>query len=88
MTLRELGEKDVIQIRTGEKLGRIDDVIFDEKSAALQSVVLRGRAHLFGLLGYDEDLVIPWQAIRNIGVDAIMTDVELDAARRRERRCQ
>ena len=41
MTLRELGEKDVIQIRTGEKLGRIDDVIFDEKNAALQ---LRGAA--------------------------------------------
>ena len=38
MTLRELSEKDVIQIQTGEKLGRIDDVIFDEGSAALQSV--------------------------------------------------
>lgn len=45
MTLRELSEKDVIQIQTGEKLGRIDDVIFDEGSAALQSVVLRGRSH-------------------------------------------
>ncbi len=88
MTLRELSGKDVIQIRTGEKLGRIDDIIFDEKSAALQSVVLHGRAHLFGLLGYDEDLVIPWQAIQNIGVDAIMTDAEPDAGQRRGRRCQ
>ncbi|MFR3226056.1 MAG: YlmC/YmxH family sporulation protein [Blautia massiliensis (ex Durand et al. 2017)] len=88
MTLRELGEKDVIQIRTGEKLGRIDDVIFDEKNAALQSVVLRGRAHLFGLMGYDEDLVIPWQSIRNIGVDAIMTDVEPENLQRRGRHGQ
>ena len=33
MTLHELSEKDVIQIKTGENLGRIDDVIFDEGAA-------------------------------------------------------
>lgn len=89
MTLRELSEKDVIQIRTGEKLGRIDDVIFDEGSAALQSVVLRGRSHFFGLMGYDEDLVIPWHSIKKIGVDAIMTDVETDPVQPgSRRRCQ
>ena len=59
MTLHDLSEKDVIQIKTGENLGRIDDVIFDEGTARLQSVVLRGRSHLFGLMGYDEDLIIP-----------------------------
>ena len=72
MTLQELCEKDVIQLQSGENLGRIDDVIFDEKTASLQAVVLRGRGHLFGLLGYDEDLVIPWAALQTIGTDVIM----------------
>lgn len=36
MTLRDLNEKDVIQLRTGENLGRIDDFIFDENTAKLQ----------------------------------------------------
>lgn len=87
MTLHELSEKDVIQIKTGENLGRIDDVIFDEGTARLQSVVLRGRSHLFGLMGYDEDLIIPWEALKTIGTDVIMVDAEpLPVQRRAGRR--
>lgn len=85
MTLRDLSEKDVIQLKTGENLGRIDDIIFDEGTARLQSVVLRGRAHLFGLLGYDEDLILPWEAIRTIGADAVMVDAEPLPVQRRHR---
>ena len=33
MTLRDLSAKDVIQLKTGENLGRIDDVVFDEPAA-------------------------------------------------------
>lgn len=87
MTLQDLSEKDVIQIKTGENLGRIDDVIFDEGTARLQSVVLRGRSHLFGLMGYNEDLIIPWEALKNIGTDVIMVDAEpLPVQRRAGRR--
>lgn len=87
MTLHDLSEKDVIQIKTGENLGRIDDVIFDEGTARLQSVVLRGRSHLFGLMGYDADLIIPWEALKNIGTDVIMVDAEpLPVQRRAGRR--
>lgn len=31
MTLRDLSNKDVIQLKTGENLGRIDDIVFDER---------------------------------------------------------
>lgn len=88
MTLHDLSEKDVIQIKTGENLGRIDDLIFDEGGAKLQSVVLHGRGHLFGLLGYDEDLIIPWESIKNIGADVIIVDAEPLPVQRRGRRCQ
>ncbi|MGN0983266.1 MAG: PRC-barrel domain-containing protein, partial [Gemmiger sp.] len=76
MTLRELSEKDVIRVKTGENLGRIDDISFDETSAQISSVILRGRGHAFGLLGYDEDLIIPWQALQTIGTDVIMADAD------------
>lgn len=88
MTLHELNEKDVIQIKSGENLGRIDDMIFDENTAQIQSVVLRGRGRLFGLLGYDEDLVIPWEAIQTIGTDVIMVNAEPLPVQRRTKRCQ
>ena len=53
MTLRDLSEKDVIQ------------------------VVLHGRARMFGLLGRDDDLFIPWAAVKTIGTDVIMVDAEV-----------
>ena len=37
MTLRELSGKDVIQLKNGENLGRIDDLAFDENGGRLQS---------------------------------------------------
>ena len=51
MTLRDLARKDVIRLSNGENLGRIDDIEFDEKSARLTAVVLRGRIRCLGLLG-------------------------------------
>lgn len=84
MTLRDLSSKDVIQLKTGENLGRIDDVVFEEHGARLQSVILRGRAHCFGLLGSDEDLILPWESVKTIGTDVVMVDAEpLPGARRR-----
>lgn len=74
MTLCDLKHKDVIQFKTGENLGRVDDVRFDEVDARLQAVILYGRRRLFGLLGRDEDLEIRWQDIKSIGLDVVMVD--------------
>lgn len=76
MTLRELSGKDVIQLKNGENLGRIDDLAFDENGGQLRSVILRGRAHCFGLLGCDDDLILPWESIRSIGTDVVMVDAD------------
>ena len=40
MTLRDLSEKDVIQLKTGENLGRIDDLAFED--GQITQVVLHG----------------------------------------------
>lgn len=84
MTLRELSGKDVILLKTGENLGRIDDLAFDENGGRLQSVILHGRAHCFGLLGCDDDLILPWESVRHVGTDVVMVDAEpLPGAKRR-----
>ena len=87
MTLRDLKCKDVIQYRTGENLGRVDDVRFDEVEARLQAVILHGRLRLFGLLGRDDDLEIGWQDIKSIGLDVVMVDVAEPSGRTNKRRC-
>ena len=73
MTLHDLAEKDVIRIQNGENLGRIDDILFDEGSGRIQSVLLRGRGRM---LGYDDDLLLPWESIRRIGADVVIVDAD------------
>ena len=43
MTIRELCEKEVVQLEQGVCLGRADDLAFDPATARLQSLILLGR---------------------------------------------
>ena len=45
--------------------------------ARLQSLILLGRPRLFGLLGRDDSLTIPWQEIETIGTDAVLVHTAL-----------
>ena len=80
MTIRELCEKEVVQLEQGVCLGRADDLAFDHATARLQSLILLGRPRLFGLLGREENLTIPWQEIETIGTDAVLVHTQLPSA--------
>ena len=80
MTIRELCEKEVVQLEQGVCLGRADDLAFDPATARLQSLILLGRPRLFGLLGREENLTIPWQEIETIGTDAELVHTQLQSA--------
>ena len=64
--------KDVISSSDGDRLGFVGDVELDTQNAALTAIVIRGRYRLFGLLGREEDTVIPWEDIEVIGEDTIL----------------
>lgn len=76
MTLYELCQHDVISVSTGANLGKVDDLSFDDKTASVLGIVMYGRLKLFGLLGREEDTVIPWQDIRKIGSDVILVETK------------
>jgi len=80
VTIRELCEKEVVQLEQGVCLGRADDLELDPATAQLQSLILLGRPRLFGLLGRDESLTIPWQEIETIGTDAVLVHTQLPSA--------
>ena len=75
MTFRELCSKEVVQLKDGACLGRVDDAELDADTARIGSLLLLGRPRLFGLLGRDETLTIPcfrasacrWGIIRSGG---------------------
>ncbi len=77
MTFRELCSKEIVQLQNGACLGRADDLELDPATAQIQSLLLFGQPHFFGLLGRDETLTIPWKEIERIGVDAILVNTSL-----------
>ena len=64
MTVYELCERDVVNVTTGQNLGKVDDISFEPETASITGVILYGRLKLFGLLGREEDRVFPWEAVR------------------------
>ncbi|MBQ2691927.1 MAG: YlmC/YmxH family sporulation protein [Clostridia bacterium] len=68
----EFGYKEVIDLSDGSRLGYISDVEIDIESGQVRSAVIPGRLRRFGLLGREDDKVIPWEHIEKIGEDIIL----------------
>lgn len=75
----DLHYKEVINIKTGCKLGFPDDLEFETHTAKITKLIVYGRAKCFGLLGREEDFIIPWSDIEVIGEDTILVTCEFPA---------
>ena len=82
----ELKYKEVIDVHTGLRLGYICDAEFDDKEGRIIAVVTPGRAKLFGLLGREDDYVLPWDSIAKVGSDIILIEITGELTRRKRRR--
>ena len=79
----DLRYKEVIDVHTGFRLGYVCDAEFDDKEGRLVSLVTPGRSKLFGLLGREDDYVLPWTSIVRIGTDIILVDLQESCQRRK-----
>jgi YlmC/YmxH family sporulation protein len=68
--------KDVIDIRTGRRLGELVDVEIDDETGRITAIVVPGDSKLFGFLGSSPDVTIPWTRIKKIGPDCILVEVD------------
>lgn len=72
----ELKNKQVVCVKNGCVLGYISDVIISTESGKLEEIVIFGRPRLFGLLGHEEDIIIPWGDIEVIGRETILINTD------------
>ena len=82
----ELRYKEVIDVHTGFRLGYVCDAEFDDTDGKFMSLITPGRAKLFGLLGREDDYVLPWCNIVRIGSDIILVETKDEFIRRKPRR--
>ncbi len=79
----ELRYKEVIDIKTGMRLGYVCDGEMDEKEGRLLSLITPGRPKWLGLFGREDDYIVPWNEIVRIGEDIIMVELGAEPPRRR-----
>ena len=74
--ISELYCKEVICLRSGQRLGFITDVRIELPCGKITGVIVPGRCRMFGVCPPREDYLIPWECIRRIGPDLILVDVK------------
>nr|WP_294678260.1 YlmC/YmxH family sporulation protein [uncultured Blautia sp.] len=77
MRLRELKQKEIINICTCKSLGTPVDVEFNCETARLTALIVPdpGRFCCWWW-GREREYVIPWECIRQIGEDIILVEIE------------
>ena len=73
-SLEELKSKEVIDIKTGERLGYIDDVRMDTENSEVLSLLIYGGYRFLGIFGRESDTEIPCASVKVIGDDIILVD--------------
>lgn len=81
--MTQMRYKEVINVSDGMRLGFIYDMVFSPETGRVTGLVIPGRSRAFGLLGREDDYVIPWESIKRIGDDIIIVDIK--GSYRRER---
>lgn len=77
MRLSLLTGKEVINLGDGARLGIIDEceLTFDCKSGRIHSILVPNRNSLFSFFSESRTVTIPWQAIKRIGDEVIIVDL-------------
>lgn len=72
ITLEEIRRKAVVNTTDGACFGYADDLVADTETKQVLALLIKGRLKLFGILGREEDVLIPWEKIETIGKDTIL----------------
>lgn len=81
MRLSELAGKEIINMHDGGRLGVVaeTDLVVQAKTGQLESIIIPNHGNFFSIFKDEKYLVIPWQAIKKIGSEVIIVDLNTPA---------
>ena len=82
MLFSELKCKEVICVSDGRRLGFVSDVRIKMPEGVVCDLIVPGPCRFVGLIGRQDDFVIPWSCICQIGPDIILVDVHPEDCRK------
>ena len=75
--IAELRNKEVINIRDGQRLGSIYDVEVDVPSGNVVSIIVPEKTGIFG--SGKNEYIIPWREVCKVGDDIVLVDTDVCA---------
>lgn len=72
MRLSDLQNKDVIDIKTGERIGNVIDIDISYETGKILKMIIYDNRGFIKMLRKEEELSISWEQIKNIGTDVIL----------------
>lgn len=78
MKLSSLAGKEIINLYDGARLGMVgeSDLVIDNDSGRVESIVVPNNGALVSLFYKQKDLIIPWKAIKKVGNEVIIVELE------------
>lgn len=78
MRLNELVGKEIVNIYDGMRMGTVgeSDMLVDPESGDIISIMLPNRGNAFNFWADRQKLVIPWEAVKKVGREVIVVDLD------------
>lgn len=77
MRISELRLLDIVNIKDGRRLGPIKDLDIDLERGVIKGIVVQGATRNWSFFGgRSEDILVPWERVKKIGVDVILVDAQ------------
>ncbi len=74
MRLTDLKQKEVINITDGVRYGYVHDLELNKETGEIINIIVPVNSKMMGLFGKEEEYIIPWSEIKQIGNDIILID--------------
>ena len=79
--MSELCAKEVICLDTGQRLGRVADVLLQLPEGKITALIVPGPGRCMGLIEGKEDYCVPCSAVKKIGPEIILVECDPDSCR-------
>ncbi|HAA08474.1 MAG: YlmC/YmxH family sporulation protein [Syntrophomonadaceae bacterium] len=78
MRLNELVGKEMVNIFDGMRMGTVgeSDMLVNQETGDIVSIILPNRGNAFTFWADRQKLVIPWDAVKKIGREVIVVDLD------------
>lgn len=73
--ISDLRLREVVNVVDGRRLGLIKDFDIDLEAGRIAAIILPGQGRFLGLFGREDELIVPWDKIKKIGIDIILVEI-------------